>query len=148
MNIDTALHYLQSDLRHCLENPTEEAKAELLAAVDGLLSDGFQVDPYESGRWWSLKLLSSVRMFAERPCKSSYSQLVRMSRQYWDLVNKGLLIPQAITRQLVFDGKMSWWPQELEDRTIGLINNPNSIKLKDFVKRLGEYLEIKQKETA
>lgn len=148
MNMDTTLHYLQSDLRHCLENPTDEAKAELIAAIDDLLSDTPQADPEESGRWWALKMLGNVRLFAERPNKACYRSLVRMIYQYWGLVNKGLIIPQGMTRSLTFDGSRNWWPQELEDKIIVLISNPTSQKVKALVGRLDEYCVTKQIDTA
>lgn len=71
-----------------------------------------------------------------------------MIYQYWELVNKGLIIPQGMTRSLSFDGNRPWWPQELEDKIIVLINNPTSPKVKALVGRLYEYCGKTEIETA
>jgi hypothetical protein len=144
MNIDTAMHYLQSDLRHCLENPSKEAKVALIAAIEDLLPGVAQADHEESGRWWALKMMSLTRLFTEKPSQPCYRLLVRMANQYCGLVDKGLIIPQGMTRSLAFDGNRDWWPQELEDKIINIINNPNSSKLRGFAQRLGEFCEIKR----
>jgi hypothetical protein len=140
MTIDQLHHQLQSDLRFVLENPTDEAKAELMAIIESRLGD---LAPQNdgSGLWWMNQIINSVRSFSRFPTKEEYHRINRMIHQYHKLVTSGIIEPVGMSRRKQFDNQTDWFNQELEDRAIAVINNPTDNSMRNLRVQLESFCE-------
>jgi hypothetical protein len=139
VNVDTAQYYLQADLRYALENPCDNSIADLVSNLRNL-SGLLEVDPEESGRWWCLKLLASMKTLSQSPSTAAYESLLRMVDHYSNLVNQGLIVTQGLTRpNHVVDAE-----GDLLDKLTRLINKPEGILIDSFKGRLREFCLRKQ----
>ena len=115
-----------------MENPTESAKAELMATIEDCLNTVTNRYGNESGLWWMNRIINSVRSFSRFPTKEEYHRINRTTRQYHELCTNGIIEPVGMTRRKQFDNLTDWFNQELEDRAIAVINNPTDNSMRNL----------------